>query len=63
MVQSSPRSRRVLGIALLLFAVVLAVVLYLLIGMHALLVGAAPLIILAVMSILLLAGWPRQMRK
>jgi hypothetical protein len=63
MTQSSLQSRRILGSILLLFAIVLAVALYLIIGIHALLIGATPLIILAVMSILLLAGWPRQTRK
>lgn len=63
MVQSSSRSRRILGSVLLLFAVVLAVVLYLLVGTHALLAGAVPLILLAVISVLLLAGWPWQAKK
>jgi len=63
MTGSSLQSRRILGSILLLFAIVLAVVLYLFIGTHALLAGATPLVILVVISILLLAGWPRQMRK
>ncbi len=60
MTQSSPRPYRVLGIILLLFAIVLAAILYFLVGPHALLLGAVPLLGDVVISILLLTGWPRQ---
>ncbi|MBV9257602.1 MAG: hypothetical protein JO215_06245 [Ktedonobacteraceae bacterium] len=62
MVQSSSR-RRILGSVLLVLAIVLAIVLYVAIGTHALLAGAAPLLILAIISVLLLAGWPWQAKK
>ena len=63
MAQSPPRSYRVLGAALLLFVVVLAVMLYLLVGPRALVVGTVPLLGTVVISILFLAGWPWKTKK
>ncbi len=56
MAQFNRRSQQLLGVILLLAAIVLAIVLWYLVGQHGLLAGVAPIVILAVVGVLFLSG-------